>query len=51
MRFKLEARPEPSRLMSYLSPLIAVALTLLCGLVFSLFLGQNPLATFYTNSE
>ncbi|MCB1716714.1 MAG: ABC transporter permease [Candidatus Competibacteraceae bacterium] len=47
MRFKLEARPEPSRLMSYLSPLIAVALTLLCGLVFSLFLGQNPLATFY----
>ena len=47
MPLKLEARPEPSRLMAYLSPLIAVALTLVCGLVFSLFLGKNPLATFY----
>jgi len=47
MPLKLEARPEPSRLMAYLSPLIAVALTLICGLIFSLFLGKNPLDTFY----
>ena len=47
MLFKLEARPEPSRPMAYWSPLIAVALTLICGLIFSLFLGQNPFNTFY----
>jgi simple sugar transport system permease protein len=33
--------------MAYLSPLIAVALTLICGLIFSLFLGQSPIDTFY----
>ncbi|MGI9301963.1 MAG: ABC transporter permease [Gammaproteobacteria bacterium] len=44
---KLEARPEPSKLMSYLSPLIAVALTLASGFVFSAALGMNPFDTFH----
>lgn len=47
MRIKLEARPEPSRLMTYLSPLVAVGLTLLTGLVAAPLIGQAPLATFH----
>jgi simple sugar transport system permease protein len=44
---KLEPRQEPSRVMSYASPLIAVALTLLTGyLLFSL-LGKDPVQAFY----
>lgn len=40
---KLEPRPQPSRLMGWLSPLIAVGLTLLTGVIFAPFLGLNPL--------
>ncbi len=47
MRLKLEARPQPSALMGWLSPLIAVGLTLLTGFVFSAFLGLNPVVTFH----
>ena len=44
--FKLEPRPEPSRLMSYASPLLAVALTLLSGFVLFSFLGKDPVQAF-----
>ncbi len=47
MLFKLEARPRASKLMSYLSPLIAVGLTLVCGLVFSGVIGLDPLEAFH----
>lgn len=46
MRLKLEARPEPSRLMATLSPLIAVGLTLVSGFVFAAVLGMNPVSAF-----
>ncbi|MEC4720859.1 ABC transporter permease [Noviherbaspirillum sp. CPCC 100848] len=39
---KLEKRPSPSALMSWLSPLFAVLLTVLCGIVLFLALGKNP---------
>ena len=42
MWLKLEARPEASRRMRYLSPLLAVALTLLSGVLLFAALGQNP---------
>ncbi len=43
---KLEPRPEPSRIMAYASPLLAVALTLVSGyLLFSL-LGKDPAQAF-----
>ena len=48
MRLRFEARPEPSRLMSYASPVIAVALTILIGFVVFLALGVDPLVAFYT---
>ena len=41
---KLEARPSPSKLMSWLSPLLAVGLTVLCGVVLFTMLGKDPLA-------
>ncbi len=47
MHFKIEPRPQPSRLMSWLSPLIAVGLTLVSGFVFSAFLGMNAIDAFY----
>jgi ABC-type uncharacterized transport system permease subunit len=40
---KLEARPEPSRLMSVLSPIFAVMVTLLIGVGLFSILGKNPL--------
>ncbi|MBX3685701.1 MAG: ABC transporter permease [Rhodocyclaceae bacterium] len=43
---KLEARPEPSQLMAYLSPLLAVALTLIGGLLVFSALGTDPLEGF-----
>lgn len=46
LSFKLETRPEASRLMSYLSPLLAVALTLLGGLLVFTSLGKDPLQGF-----
>lgn len=43
---RLEARAEPSRLMAYLSPLLAVALTLIGGLLVFSVLGKDPLEGF-----
>ncbi|HYD93866.1 MAG TPA: ABC transporter permease [Noviherbaspirillum sp.] len=40
---KLEKRPAPSALMAWLSPLLAVLLTLLCGVMLFAALGKNPL--------
>jgi simple sugar transport system permease protein len=40
---KLEKRPNPSVLMSWLSPLLALLLTVMCGIVLFLWLGKNPL--------
>src|SRR5437762_3384924 len=48
MRLKLEARAEPSRLMGWLSPLIAAALTIVAGFILFSALGKNPLEAFYT---
>ena len=46
LSLKLETRPEASRLMSYLSPLIAVVLTVLGGLLVFSALGKDPLEGF-----
>ncbi|RZI43779.1 ABC transporter permease [Herbaspirillum sp. HC18] len=40
---KLEKRPSPSALMSWLSPVLAVLLTVACGVALFLYLGKNPL--------
>ena len=47
MRIRLEARSEPSRLMSWVSPLLAAAATLVVGFVLFSMLGKNPLEAFY----
>jgi simple sugar transport system permease protein len=44
--FRLQARAEPSQVMRYLSPLIAVALTLAGGLIVFYALGRDPLIGF-----
>jgi len=43
---RLERRPEASHLMSYASPLIAIGLMLIGGLVLFTLLGKNPLEGF-----
>jgi len=43
---RLERRPEASQLMSYASPLIAIVLMLIGGLLLFTFLGKNPLEGF-----
>ena len=43
---KLEPRQEPSRLMSYGSPLLAVVLTLISGFVLFSMLGKDPVQAF-----
>jgi general nucleoside transport system permease protein len=43
---KLEPRQEPSRLMSYGSPLLAVVLTLVSGFVLFSLLGKDPVQAF-----
>ena len=48
MRLKLEGRAEPSRLMGWLAPLFAAALTIVAGFVLFSALGRNPLQAFYT---
>jgi simple sugar transport system permease protein len=48
MAIRLEPRGEHSRAMLYLSPLLAVALTLLSGLVIFGLLGKNPVQALYT---
>ncbi len=40
---KLEARPQPSRLMSLASPLLALVFTVLIGVLLFLILGKDPL--------
>jgi simple sugar transport system permease protein len=47
---KLEARANPSALMSWLSPVFALLLTVLCGVILFVALGKNPvegLAAFF----
>ena len=39
---KLEARPQPSRVMSLASPLLALVITVLLGIVLFLLLGKDP---------
>ena len=41
---KLEARPQPSKLMSLASPLLALALTVLLGVGLFVLLGKDPLS-------
>lgn len=41
---KLEKRPSPSALMSWLSPVFALLLTVLCGAVLFVALGKDPVA-------
>lgn len=48
MRYRLEARAEPSRLMAYLSPLLAAVLTAGAGFLLFSLLGKNPIDAFYT---
>jgi len=45
--FKLEPRQEPSRIMSYASPLLAVVLTLVSGYILFSVLGKDPVQGFY----
>ncbi len=40
---KLEARPQPSRAMSYASPLLALGLTVIIGVILFVLLGKDPL--------
>jgi simple sugar transport system permease protein len=47
VRLRLEARPEPSRLAGWLSPLIAAGATLVVGFVLFSLLGKNPWQAFY----
>ena len=42
--FKLEPRPAPSKLLTFASPLIALAITVLVGVALFLSLGKDPLA-------
>src|SRR5215216_3808702 len=48
MQLRLEARAEPSRLMGWMSPLIAALLTIIAGFILFSALGKNPLHAFYT---
>ena len=45
---RLEARPQHSQLMVYLSPILALVLTLLSGLVIFAALGEDPLVALHT---
>lgn len=47
MKLILEPRPQPSKIMVYLSPLIAMLLTLLVGVLVFSALGKSPLAAFH----
>ena len=41
---KLEARADPSTFMSWMSPVLAVLLTIMCGAILFIALGKNPIA-------
>ncbi len=45
---RLEKRPSDSRLMAYISPLMAILLTLFSGALLFAFLGQSPTQALYT---
>ena len=47
MWIKLEPRPQPLRSMEYLSPLIAMVLMLIFGMLLFTFLGQDPVKAFH----
>jgi simple sugar transport system permease protein len=47
MSIVLEARPEPSRLMAWLSPVIAAAAIFVVGFALFSGMGKNPFAAFY----
>lgn len=47
MRLRLEARAQPSRLMAWLSPVIAALLTLVAGFVLFPLLGKDPVTAFH----
>ena len=47
MRITLQPRGQNARLVTYLSPLLAAALTLLAGALLFAVLGKDPLATLY----
>ena len=42
--FKLEPRPAPSKLLTFASPLIALAITVIVGVILFASLGKDPLA-------
>lgn len=44
---KLEARPQPSRVMSFASPLLALAVTIVIGMALFAALGKDPLGGMY----
>ncbi|GAA4650883.1 ABC transporter permease [Kistimonas scapharcae] len=48
MRLSIERRPQDSRVMAYLSPVLATLLTLATGVLIFLWQGQNPLNGLYT---
>ena len=48
MAIRLERRPQHSQLMVYLSPVLAVVLTLLAGLVIFALFGKDPVTALYT---
>ena len=48
MPFRLEPRGQHSQLMVYLSPVLAVLLTLLSGLIIFAVLGKDPIQALYT---
>lgn len=48
MRYRLEARAQPSRLMGWLSPVLAAALTVAAGFVLFTLLGKDPVTAFHT---
>ena len=47
MSLKIEARPQISRRVLYLTPLLAVALTVVAGFFIFLLMGYNPLLALY----
>lgn len=47
MRITLEARKQSSRLMTYLSPVIAIVMTLIAGMLIFAYMGKGPLDGLY----
>lgn len=48
MRIELERRPNASRLFTLMSPIIAFALTLVCGIIMFTALGKDPFFALYS---